>query len=106
MTWKDVMLGKIQIDHILPVSSFDLAKPEEQKICFHFTNLQPLWDWENLMKRDKTPEEWEVCKASGEYISRLKKHIEEIKKEAAEFLPQPLSDTSCYPTTKKQQESL
>ena len=50
MKWEDVMNGKIHIDHIKPCSSFDLSKPEEQKKCFHFTNLQPLWARDNLVK--------------------------------------------------------
>lgn len=31
------------IDHILPCTSFDLTKIEEQEKCFHYTNLQPLF---------------------------------------------------------------
>jgi hypothetical protein len=27
-----------------------MAKPEDQKACFHFTNLQPLWAADNLAK--------------------------------------------------------
>lgn len=36
--------GKIwEIDHIKPCASFDLTKEEEQKLCFHYLNLQPLF---------------------------------------------------------------
>ena len=42
--------GKWNIDHIRPMCSFDLSKPEDQKICCHYTNLQPLWWEDNLAK--------------------------------------------------------
>jgi hypothetical protein len=41
------------IDHIKPMISFDLSDPEQLKECCHYTNLQPLWWWENLEKSDK-----------------------------------------------------
>jgi hypothetical protein len=48
--------GKWQIDHIRPCCSFDLKEPEQQKQCFHFTNLQPLWAKDNLSKGAKLPD--------------------------------------------------
>lgn len=53
MNWEEFNLGKIHIDHIKPCCSFDLTKEEEQKKCFHYTNLQPLWAKENLEKGSK-----------------------------------------------------
>lgn len=50
MTWDNH--GEWHIDHIKPCASFDLSKPDEQKKCFHYTNLQPLWAVENILKRD------------------------------------------------------
>jgi len=41
------------IDHIKPCSSFDLSNPEEQKLCFHYSNLQILLAQENLTKYNK-----------------------------------------------------
>jgi hypothetical protein len=38
------------IDHIRPCASFNLQNEEEQKICFHYSNLQPLTAKENLIK--------------------------------------------------------
>ena len=45
--------GLWHVDHIKPCISFDLTKPKQQKICFHYTNLQPLWAAENLSKGAK-----------------------------------------------------
>jgi hypothetical protein len=54
MTWDNYGKFGWHIDHILPCASFDLTKIEEQKKCFHYTNLQPLWAEDNLKKSDKS----------------------------------------------------
>lgn len=57
MTWNNYGNKKgircWEIDHIKPCASFDLSKPEEQRKCFHYTNLQPLWAIENRQKSNK-----------------------------------------------------
>lgn len=50
MTWENWGRGGWHIDHILPVSSFNLSDPDQFFKAFHFTNLQPLWERENLSK--------------------------------------------------------
>ena len=51
MTWGNY--GAWHVDHIQPCCSFDLTDEEEQKKCFHYTNLQPLWAIDNLKKGGK-----------------------------------------------------
>ena len=50
MTWENHGLHGWHIDHIRPCSSFDLSDPIQQKACFHYSNLQPLWAEDNLKK--------------------------------------------------------
>ena len=45
--------GKWHVDHIRPCASFDLTDPKQQFICFHYTNLQPLWAKDNIRKGAK-----------------------------------------------------
>ncbi len=48
MTWENY--GEWHVDHKKPCAKFDLIDPEQQRQCFHYTNLQPLWAEENLRK--------------------------------------------------------
>ena len=48
MLWDNY--GLWHIDHIRPCSKFDLSKPKEQRKCFHYSNLQPLWAIDNIRK--------------------------------------------------------
>jgi hypothetical protein len=53
MSWSNYGLFGWHIDHIRPCVSFDLTDTEQQKQCFHYTNLQPLWAKDNLSKGSK-----------------------------------------------------
>ena len=41
-----------EIDHRRPCASFDLNDEEQKYMCFHWTNLQPMWGEENNKKRN------------------------------------------------------
>lgn len=51
MTWLNH--GEWHIDHIRPVSSFNLNKKKQIYECFNYKNLQPLWAKDNLSKGAK-----------------------------------------------------
>lgn len=55
MTWQNWGFGvdKWNLDHIMPLSIFDLTKPEHQRRAFHFSNLQPMWQPDNFDKKAK-----------------------------------------------------
>lgn len=54
MSWANRHLW--HIDHKRPCILFDFRDPAQQRNCFHFSNLQPLWYWENQAKRDRVLE--------------------------------------------------
>ena len=54
-TWQDYLEGKLQIDHIVPISIFNYSKPEHPdfKRCWALENLRLLPARENLIKKAK-----------------------------------------------------
>lgn len=55
MTWDNWGRGsdKWHLDHIKPLASFDLTDSIQFKQAVHYTNLQPLWEIDNLQKGSK-----------------------------------------------------
>ena len=56
----DMTFDNVHIDHIKPVSRFNLENEEELLKCCHFTNLQPLLVKDNLELNNKWSEENEL----------------------------------------------
>lgn len=50
MTWNNWSLRGWHIDHKVPLAFFDLSNRKQLLQAFHYTNLQPLWATENLVK--------------------------------------------------------
>ena len=55
MSWDNhgIGAGKWHIDHIVPLDSFDLTDRDQLLKAVHYTNLQPLWEPDNIKKGSK-----------------------------------------------------
>lgn len=52
MTWENH--GPVwHVDHVKPCARFDLSDPAQQRECFGWKNLQPLFAQDNLVKGDR-----------------------------------------------------
>ena len=58
MNWNNYGIFGWHIDHIKPLSIFDLTNEEDFKIAVHYKNLQPLWAIDNLKKSNKVSKEY------------------------------------------------
>jgi len=53
MGWENWGRYGWHIDHVIPLSAFDLTDPVQLRLACHYTNLQPLWAADNLLKSNK-----------------------------------------------------
>jgi hypothetical protein len=69
MTWENYGTAW-HIDHIIPCAAFDLKDSVQLHACFHFSNMQPLWADENVIKKDHFKEEDKVA-----YLENFVSHV-------------------------------
>lgn len=72
MSWSNY--GKWHIDHIIPCAAFDLSDEFEQRACFHYSNLQPLWAYDNIGKSDKYDESEKI-----KHLAKMKNMLDLFK---------------------------
>jgi hypothetical protein len=53
MCWSNYGRNGWEIDHIKPCARFDLTKHKLVVVCFHYSNLRPLWRSDNRRKHQK-----------------------------------------------------
>lgn len=70
MTWDS--REEWHIDHEIPVSVFDLDDFKQQKVAFHWSNVQPLWAKDNRKKHDKIPNLFKGIELDEEFFNRYK----------------------------------
>ena len=53
MTWENYGFDTWHLDHIIPLSYFNVLDEEQLKLACNYKNMQPLWARENLSKNNK-----------------------------------------------------
>jgi len=53
MNWSNRGYTGWHIDHKIPCCNFNMKKEEDLMVCFHYTNMQPLWAEDNMKKHTK-----------------------------------------------------
>jgi hypothetical protein len=66
MTWENYGKKGWHLDHIAPCAAFNLSDPLQVKLCYHYTNLRPVWATDNHKKSGKiTSEGLQILRAAG-----------------------------------------
>lgn len=75
MDWKNYGSGKgkWEIDHIIPLTKFDLTNPDQFMKANHYKNLQPMWSKHNKQKGNRL--DYNISK-SVPHLSEMKIYSE------------------------------
>ena len=65
MTWEN--RSDWHVDHRVPCDAFDLSDETNQRICFWYKNLQPMWAKDNIQKSNTYNEEEKQALISAYY---------------------------------------
>jgi len=57
--------GEWELDHVYPISKFNLDDIEEIKKCFNYKNIQPLWMFDNRSKYNKILKDTQTVSATN-----------------------------------------
>jgi hypothetical protein len=57
MSWQNFGRGGWNVDHIFPVGRADMSDIAQVQAVFHWRNCQPLWESDNIRKRDRVTAE-------------------------------------------------
>lgn len=91
MSWEN-QGSEWHVDHEVPCAAFDLSDPVQHRICFHYSNMQPLWKEDNLAKGCKVSDiavETLKNRLTPEVLERVQKlHALESEKEEAQAFRQ------------------
>lgn len=64
------VLAEVEVDHIFPISVYDVFDASELAKCQHFRNMQPLTRHENRNKKNKLPTKAMAARVPKEYWPR------------------------------------
>jgi len=74
MNWENWGRNGWHIDHIVPLSAFDLAKVKELEVASYYLNHRPIWGNENMKKAARMP-------AKKDVPLKLRKMLYELDKD-------------------------
>jgi hypothetical protein len=80
MTWQNHGHSTWHVDHIKPLSAFNLTDVEERRAATHYLNLQPMWAADNMSKGAKWKERALVAKKTRHRSKERKRKSEPTRR--------------------------